>query len=267
VTSEATKKLDIEALARAFAEDGYVVVKGVVSPDKLAAFGESLVREFERVSAAKELFSGGGLIAGHLNCFPGEGARFVHEELGASGVMDLIRKISPTQADALRVGCNMNFPKSVAQNYHLDGNFNASFLVVNVAIVDTTLVNGAIDVIPKTHRRPYKYWEFAAGRVYRGSTRLPMQRGDVLIRKSTLWHRGMPNRSQAPRPMLAMTFGESSAPKGDPFREHDGKIVFETNRFNTNLLGQLRERSFVAMPLAHSALRFVRSLMGKDGYA
>jgi hypothetical protein len=72
--------------------------------------------------------------------------------------------------------------------------------------------------------------------------------------------------SQTPRPMLAMTFGEISAPDGDPFRANDGKILFETNRFKTDWLGQLRERSYVAMPSAHSALRFVRSLMGKDGY-
>jgi hypothetical protein len=94
-----------------------------------------------------------------------------------------------------------------------------------------------------------------------------MKRGDVLIRTSTLWHRGMPNRSTAPRPMLAMTFGEAVAPKGDPFATYDGKITFEANRFKTTFLGQLRERTFVAWPQAHSAIRFVRSVLGKDGYA
>jgi hypothetical protein len=94
-----------------------------------------------------------------------------------------------------------------------------------------------------------------------------MKRGDVVIRKSTLWHRGMPNRSQAVRPMLAMTFGETMAPSGDPFADNGGKILFEANRFKTTLLGRLRERTFVALPQAHSAIRFVRSVLGKDGYA
>jgi ectoine hydroxylase-related dioxygenase (phytanoyl-CoA dioxygenase family) len=138
-------------------------------------------------------------------------------------------------------------------------------LIVNVAVVDTDLVNGAMDVIPRTHHRPYEYWQFALGREYRNSTRLPMQQGDVVVRPSTLWHRGMPNKSARPRPMLALTFGEASA-KSDPFGQNGGKIVFEPNRFKTNWLGRARERSFVAAPLAHSAIRFVQSLLGKDRY-
>ena len=257
--------LDIPALLSVYADQGYVVLSDVISKDELERLGESLTQEFQRQQRSG-LFLG-GIVAGHLNCFPGEGARFVYDELVRRGVMDLIRAISPTQADDLRVGCNMNFPKSVAQNYHIDGSFSAAFMVLNVAVVDTDLVNGAIDVIPRTHVRPYRYWEFAARRLYRASTRLPMKRGDVLIRTSTLWHRGMPNRSTAPRPMLAMTFGEAVAPKGDPFATYDGKITFEANRFKTTFLGQLRERTFVAWPQAHSAIRFVRSVLGKDGYA
>lgn len=258
--------LDVAALRRTYEDQGYVVLRDVVSKDKLARLGETLIEEFETQRRGNRLFVGGGLFAGHLNCFPGEGARFAYDELVERGVMDLVRKIAPAHAEAMRIGCNMNFPGSVPQNYHIDGSFSASFLILNVAVVDTDLVNGAIDIVPRTHMRSYPYWRFAAGRVYRASTRLPMQRGDVVLRKSSLWHRGMPNNSRTPRPMLAMTFGESMAPAGDPFRANDGKILFESNRFKTTLLGRLRERSFVALPQVHSALRFVRSVLGKDGY-
>jgi hypothetical protein len=266
MSAPAGRDLDFDALERSFRDDGYVVIRNVVSPTGLAALGDGLIAEFERKRLARELFEGGGLYAGHLNCYPGEIARFAYDELRERGVLDFVRRLSPKQADSMRVGCNMNFPNSVAQNYHIDGRFEDAFLIVNVAVVDTTLVNGAIDVVPKSQKRPYKYWEFAAGRVYRGSTRLPMKRGDVVVRVSTLWHRGMPNKSHTPRPMLAMTFGEVSAPSGDPFGAQGGKIVFETNRFRPNMLGRIRERTFVAFPLAHSTLRFVRSLLGKDGY-
>jgi len=33
------------------------------------------------------------------------------------------------------------------------------------------------------------------------------------------------------------------------------------------LVGQLRERTFVAAPITYSAYRFVRSLVGNKGYA
>lgn len=257
--------LDLEGLFRSFSNDGFVVLRNVISRDKLSGFRDALFAEFAQRSA-NGLFSGGGRIAGHLNCYPGEIARFAYDELGERGVIDLVRRISPEQVGAMRLGCNLNFPKSVPQNYHLDGLFSESFLIVNVAVVDTDLVNGAIDVIPRTHLRPYEYWQFALGREYRRSTRVPMQQGDVLVRKSTLWHRGMPNRSSAMRPMLAFTFGEDCAPTGDPFAQNGGKILFEPNRFRTNWVGQIREHTFVKVPLAHSAIRFVQSLLGKDRY-
>ena len=258
--------LDLEASARTFIDDGYVVLPRVVSEDKVRKLGDEVVSEFERQRSEGLMFSGGGLFAGHLNCYPGEGARSIYDDLVERGAIDLVRKLSSTQVDALRIGLNLNLPNSVAQNYHIDGSFGAAFLIVNVAVVDTDLVNGAIDLVPRTHAQPYPYWQFAARRVYRASTRVTMKRGDVLVRSSALWHRGMPNKSAVPRPMLALTFGESGAPSSDPLREHGGRIVFETNRFRTDFLGQLRERSYVVMPLAHSAFRFVRSLLGKDGY-
>ena len=44
----------------------------------------------------------------------------------------------------LRVSCNLNLPKSVPQHYHMDGVFAEDFMIANVAVVDTDLVNGAI---------------------------------------------------------------------------------------------------------------------------
>ena len=94
-----------------------------------------------------------------------------------------------------------------------------------------------------------------------------MQRGDVLIRKSTVWHRGMPNKTDALRAQLTFTFGESAAPHGDPFELNDGKIYFEPNWYSTSKLSQIRERVFVTVPSTYSSYRFVRSLVGKKGYA
>ena len=91
-----------------------------------------------------------------------------------------------------------------------------------------------------------------------------MAQGDVLVRKSNLWHRGMPNNSSTARPMLSITFGELSAPASDPF---EGDITFYPNWYNTSRLGVLRERVFVAAPVSYSAYRFVKSLRGNRGYA
>ena len=258
---------DLSRLRRTFADEGYIVLPGMISKGELAKIQARLREEFATWERSAERFRGGGLLSGHLNCYPGEVARGVYTELQASGTLELARTLLPTDPRATRIGCNFNLPGSVPQHYHMDGIYLQSFMIVNVAVVDTSLENGAIDVVPRTHKRFYRYWEFAAGRVDRGSVRLPLSAGDVLLRTSTLWHRGMPNRTSLPRPMLAVTLGEKGVDTHDPFCENEGRTQFQTNWFNTSLMGRLRERTTVAAPVTYSAYRFVHSLMSNKGYA
>ncbi len=267
VSAPSPSRFDIPRLERSFADEGYVVLRNIVSRDELATIQRRLAEEFDTWKNSNESFRGGGLISGHLNCYPGEIARGVLNQLESTGTLALARRLFPTDPKATRVGCNFNLPGSTAQHYHMDGIFLESFMVVNVAVVDTTIENGAIDVVPRTHKRFYRYWEFAAGRVYRGGTRLPLAAGDVLIRVSTLWHRGMPNLTNVPRPMLAFTLGEKGVSADDPLAYNEGRTQFQTNWFNPSLIGRLRERTTVAVPITYSAYRFAHSLISDKGYA
>lgn len=256
-----------ESLAH-FAENGYFVLRNVVPKRELSALADQLYAAFAAAMRDGGLFTGGGLMAGHINCSPGEPSRFAFDALKSSGVIDLVRQLAPTAVDSVRAGCNLNFPNSVAQNWHIDGDFRREFFIANVAVVDTDLVNGATDILPRSHREARPYWRLAVNNDFKGHLRTEMQQGDVLVRTSRLWHRGMPNRSAVARPMLGFTFGEGlGGPEEDPFRINDGAITFYPNRFRTDMLGQLRERSYVVAPFAHTAFRFVRSVFGKDGYA
>jgi ectoine hydroxylase-related dioxygenase (phytanoyl-CoA dioxygenase family) len=254
---------EIAEIERNLDTNGYCVVKGLVSREAVSAFKEVILAEYERA----EKFEGGGSYSGHLNCFPGEASRFFYDEIAAAGLVDAVHALRPSGPNAVRATLNFNLPGSVAQHYHMDGLYTDDFLICNIAVVDTDLVNGAIDLLPGTQRQFFKFWQYALQRKYKLTTRIPMQVGDVLLRKSTLWHRGMPNRSSTPRPMMSLTFGEKSAPEDDPFTVHDGKLFFYANWFNTSRLGRLRERTFVAAPITYSAYRFVKSLRGNKGYS
>jgi hypothetical protein len=250
-------------MERSFAEDGYVVLRNVVAPEKLKPLCSQIIGAYYAASRSGSLFAGGGLISGHLNCFPGEGTRFVYEALRDHGIVDLVRAITPRRFVSHSVRCNVNLPKSVAQHNHIDGTFLGRFTVVNIAAMDTDLVNGAIELIPGTHEKYYPFWRFALERPRRFARRIPMNSGDVLIRASTLWHRGMPNRSSAPRPMLAMTFGDIHEEEDpDPFKANGGQIAFYENWYRPTRLGRLRERTFVVAPFSYDAYRFVSSLLG-----
>jgi ectoine hydroxylase-related dioxygenase (phytanoyl-CoA dioxygenase family) len=158
-------------------------------------------------------------------------------------------------------------PHSVAQHYHADRNYLDHFMIVNVAVVDTTIQNGAIDMIPGTHKKFYKYWQFALQGVARKSLRIEMKRGDVLVRTSNVWHRGMPNFTDAPRPMLAFTWEDGGTKHADPFKIDEGRIAFKQNWYRPTAIGRLRERIYVAAPVTYSAYRVATSLFdGSKGY-
>jgi hypothetical protein len=249
----------MQDLSSTFAREGYVKLPNVVSPSRLSALTDELRGEYARARANGELFSGGGTISGHLNCFPGAQSRFVYDELEKYGVFDLVRNLSPSATRMPNIGCNLNLPNSSAQNPHADGYAASSFLIVNVAPIDTDLNNGAMEVAPGTHLREYKYWQY----VFSGkpAIRMPLSAGDVIVRSSMLWHRGMPNKSNKPRPMLAFTWENGGSDLADPYTAHGGKITLLSNRYAQNLSGRLRERAFASLPALGKGYLFMRSVV------
>jgi hypothetical protein len=255
---------ELARLCATFERDGYLVFRDAISKDRLAELSAKVLEEFERQVRTGALFLGGGMMAGHLNCYPGESSRFAYEALRDQGILGVVEALSPkAAAGPLRPALNLNLPNSVTQNYHIDGYFEDAFMIANVAMVDTDLVNGAIELAPGTHKRPYKYWQFAVSAP--PGARISMKQGDVLLRPSNLWHRGMPNRAAVARPMLGFTMGEKGAVYDDPFMVEGGHITFSPNRYRTDLIGRLRERSYVAAPFAHNAARFMMSLVANKG--
>jgi len=86
-------------------------------------------------------------------------------------------------------------------------------LVVNVPVVDISPLNGSTELWPGTHRDTSVSVHDdikvspEALEVWRAKSppfQPTMKRGGILIRDIRLWHAGMPNQTQQPRPMIAM---------------------------------------------------------------
>ena len=148
---------DVERLRRALDEQGYVVLRGVVAEAHVDAL-DVAIREAYR-QAPK--FKGGGSMTGHLNCYPGEISRQVYEDLAEAGIVDAVRSIRSGRNNDIRITMNFNLPGSVAQHYHTDGKFLDDFLICNVAVVDTEVANGAMDILPGTNRSFLPFWKYA----------------------------------------------------------------------------------------------------------
>jgi Phytanoyl-CoA dioxygenase (PhyH) len=246
-----------QTLHQRFAIDGYLLFKDVVPKPELARLTSAIRGAYRDAVSQGTLFVGGGTLSGHLNCFPGEGSRFVYEALREHGIVDLVQSLSLVPLRAPNIGCNLNLPGSAQQNEHVDGYAASPFLIANVAAVDTDLLNGATELLVGTHNHESKYWQIALQRPLR--RRPTVQQGDVIVRISSLWHRGMPNRSTEPRPMLAFTWEDGGSPLADPYRVHEGRITFLPNRFRTDWKGRIVEQAFVAAPRLGTAYHIARS--------
>ena len=95
----------------------------------------------------------------------------------------------------------------------LDTVVPAHAIVVNVPLVDMSDINGVTELWPGSHLIPYT----SAGKdikvdpifLERQRTLRPPEQpdvpaGSIILRDQRLWHAGMPNLSNTPRPMIAM---------------------------------------------------------------
>lgn len=100
-------------------------------------------------------------------------------------------------------------------------------LIVNVPTVDMSAENGSTEIWPGTHRDtsaatgkdikiPAAVME--ARRAVAPPLQPKVRRGSILIRDGRLWHAGMPNYTDAPRPMIAMIHTPGWLETGNPLR-------------------------------------------------
>lgn len=75
----------------------------------------------------------------------------------------------------------------------------------NIPLVDFTWKTGAMELLPATHRTP-RNWGGPREVANLYPHLLRLDRGDALLRDGNIFHRGTPNLSDAPRPMLDQTY-------------------------------------------------------------
>ncbi|NBD26274.1 phytanoyl-CoA dioxygenase family protein [Paenibacillus glycinis] len=99
-------------------------------------------------------------------------------------------------------------------------NLPISNLVVNFPLVDTTEENGPMEIWPGgTHLLPdYRYGPKSYSKTklaeHMHAVKALMPAGSIMIRDDRMWHRGTPNRSDRPRPNIAMIYAPApNAPR------------------------------------------------------
>lgn len=212
--------------------------------------------------------------SGHLNLNAGCLSHKIISELEKNLVLRKIEdffKINIHNYEML-VGINLNWPGSEAQHPHMDGSFGNEHYILNIPIVDTTTVNGAIEIFPKTHLSSLSYSKFLLGGYIFSGVRVEAKAGHGLLRSSRLWHRGMPNRTGSPRAMLSIVFHDVKSLDGRMIRDKKSELWSGPIRLSStqwfypgrSLIRDCQHFFYVKSPLLHSGVRLLKSILNRD---
>jgi hypothetical protein len=195
----------VSRAAECVTRDGYVIVRNALRAIDVETARRRCVAELNR----QALWFGGGTLIGQIAYVPPADLEIVAKLITNPAVIECARDLLGPGFRVLSIGGNVNLPGSRFQPAHADGNTNTDYLGVNLPLGDVTDVNGSLEVFAGTHHRPLTYAAFRRACRDNISRRTNTTSGDIIIRYLNLWHRGTPNRSPAPRFMLAVILGKS----------------------------------------------------------
>ena len=247
----------LRAAVDAVRSDGFVVLNDVVDPAHLDILHERMIDDLDALRARPDAPYNWN--AGNLQQDPPPFPPYLFSDvLQNPFVISVTSAVLGPRIKNVMYGGNTALPGDQRQPVHadvghlwpidvLESPHPAAQLVVNVLTVDVSPENGATELWPGTHR------ELGVGigddikisaqaledrRAICAPIQPTFRRGSMMIRDIRLWHAGMPNRTSAPRPMIAMIHTSEWLATGTP-------LVFPTGT-----------ESFFDHPVLTTAARF-----------
>lgn len=243
----------LEAAVRAMNVDGFLVLKDVVDPEHLDTLKTRMLDDLQQIVARKDVpFN---FNTGNVQQDPPPFPPYLFRDilLNDMAIAVTTAMLGAGLYNGTYTG-NTALPSGNRQPVHADmGQLWANLeqptppfaLVVNVPVVDMSEENGSTEIWPGTHRDTTVFVQQGDIKVAESvlekqrAVSPPLQpnvkRGSILIRDMRLWHRGMPNHTQNPRPMIAMIHWVSWWNSEQPIRFPKGtEAFFEHSGFKTH---------------------------------
>lgn len=207
--------------AQAVVDDGCVILEGAVPTAPLVALRRRMDRDTVDLLRYCATIGGNPRERGHLQQGPPPFVDYVFADVAMNRHVNAVAEalFGPRPQLTFYNG-NTNCPGSIRQRLHMDGRHTTergepaaptSAVVVNIPPGGMSDANGAIELWPGSHAvAVHGEQQGIPGdmEAERHRVRPPENPctapGDVLIRDVRLWHRGVPNRSNRPRHMIAL---------------------------------------------------------------
>ena len=218
-----TPEHEAEAI-RTFKDAGYILLDNVYD----LAFLET-ARESYEIEIATLLKSKGGLEAldgqtfgkKHIGFFPLMFAPLADERIIAPPIaVQLLDKLLGSEMQSSFFHSNTCFPGSGYQAIHRDSGHifgcemsnpgPVTHVVINIPLVECSEENGSTEIWPGTHLivddNPDEGIVLESRAANMPIARMNAPLGSLVLRDLRLWHRGVPNNSDQPRPMFAIVY-------------------------------------------------------------
>jgi hypothetical protein len=213
---------NLETARRAVNDDGMVVLEGIVDVAHLDLLKTRMLEDLKSILARPD--APFNFNRGNVQQDPPPFAPYLFEDVLLNPLVGQVSEsvLGKGFYNAFYSG-NTALPNGERQPVHPDmgqlwprmHHASPAFaLVVNVPVVDVSPQNGSTELWPETHLDVRYDISEGAGRIEpahldewraeRPPFQPTMKRGSVLIRDMRMWHAGMPNHTDEPRPMIAM---------------------------------------------------------------
>ena len=224
-----------DAAVRAILEDGVVALRNVVALEHLDVLHARMLDDLEALRQRSDAPFNWNV--GNIQQDPPPFPPYLFRDvlLNEQVIAVTSAVLGPGVKNRFYSG-NTAMPSDQRQPVHADTNHlwprlevahPAAELVVNIATVDISPENGSTELWPGTHldvtaaagkdiKIPAEVIE--ARRAVRPPFQPTVPRGSVIIRDIRMWHAGMPNRTDRPRPMIAMIHACRWLQTGAPLR-------------------------------------------------
>jgi hypothetical protein len=242
-----------------FEKDGYIIIENFLNSTHFDNICNSLNKDLNIYCSENNLNKLGGSIIGNLNVFPGKYASLIYEELCKNCFLDIVEEISQKKKNELDilVGGNLALPNKHNQHFHTDGKFKDEMIMCSIATEDVLNQNGPTEIVLDSHRQDTTYWKFLLSK--KEKRKLIIKKGDLLIRKHSIWHRGTQNKSNKPRFVIAFLIFDKKRKMISNLKSKEDLRVYN-NFFGNNFYERVKEFLYVYFKIIFIIYKIILSL-------
>ena len=242
-----------------FKDEGHILLKEFIINDNFDQICINLKREILEEYKNLDKKKIGGHVMGNLNVSPGKYSQIIFDFLIKNGLKNIVENITNdkfSEFDIIIEG-NLNLPNGFDQHFHTDGSFDDKMIIISLATENINEFNGPLEIFCDSHKQNLPYWKFFLKK--KNTIKFLLSKGDVVIRKSELWHRGNKNLSNQPRFMFGVILKKKEN-KINPFHfEKNQKIKIYDNFFKPSFFGKIEENIYTKFRYIYIFIRLIKS--------